>query len=288
MATTTFKSVDEYIDTQPEAAQTVLRRVRALIRTALPGAEEVISYQIPAFRLTGGPFIWFAGWKQHYSLYPVNGRLVEALKDELAPYELRKSTLRLPLSEPVPSRLIGRIAKFRAKEAAGRTPSDRAAPAGKGKKLWKFSGRLFRPDGPGLMTVLPIPSNVIRAGGLHARQRLKGRIDGIPIASSLMSSGNGWFALVVNKEILSRLGRAAGDPVKVELELDRGPAVVAAPPALRAALKAEPRAKATFDKLAPSHRKAYAQWISSAKRAETQDRRARSAVQMLMKGQTLS
>jgi uncharacterized protein YdhG (YjbR/CyaY superfamily) len=287
MATTTFKSVDEYIATQPREAQAVLRRVRAVIRTALPSAKEVISYRIPAFKSTGGPFIWFAGWKQHYSLYPVNGRLVEALKDELAPYELRKGTLRLPLSEPVPDKLIGRIAKLRAKEASERGPSDRTAPTGKGKKVWKFSGRLFRPSGPGLMTVLPIPSNIMQAGGLRARQRLKGRIEGVPIASSLMSSGDGWFALVVNKETLGRLGRAAGDPVKVELELDKGPAVIAIPPALRAALKAAPRAKATFDKLAPSHRKAYSQWISSAKRAETQDRRARSAVQMLLKGKTL-
>lgn len=93
--------------------------------------------------------------------------------------------------------------------------------------------------------------------------------------------------MVVNKEILSRIGRAAGDSVKVELQLDKGPAVVAIPPALRTALKAASRAKAAFDRLASSHRKAYAQWISSAKRAETQGRRARSAIQMLMEGKTL-
>ena len=286
MATTTFKSVDEYIATQPREAQAVLRRVRAVIRTALPKAEEVISYRIPAFKSTGGPFIWFAGWKHHYSIYPVNGRLVETLKKELAPYELRKGTLRLPLSQPVPDKLIGRIAKFRAREAAEQGPTYRVLAAKRGKS-WKFTGRLFRPNGPGLITVLPIPSDIIRAGGLRARQRLKGHINGVPIASSLMSSGDGWFALVVGKELLKKLDRAAGDTVKVELQLHKGPAVVAVPRALRVALKAEPRAKAAFDKLAPSHRKAYAQWISSAKRAETQDRRARSAIQMLMEGKTL-
>ena len=286
MATTTFKSVDEYIATQPQAAQAVLRRVRAVIRTALPGAEEVISYRIPAFKLTGGPFIWFAGWKQHYSLYPINGRVVEAFKDDLAPYKLSKGTLRLPLSEPVPDRLIGRIAKFRAAEAKEQEPSYRV-PADKGGKLWKFTGRLFRPNGPGLITVLPIPSKVIQAGGLRARQRLKGRVNGVPIATSLMSSGDGWFALVVGKELLKKLDRAAGDSVKVELQLDKDPPVVPIPPDLRTALKEAPRAKAAFDRLAPSHRKAYAQWISSAKGAETRDRRARSAVQMLMEGKTL-
>ncbi len=64
--------------------------------------------------------VYFAGWKQHYSLYPATGRLVAALKDDLAPYEVSKGTIRFPLSEAVPVKLIGRIAKFLAQEAARR------------------------------------------------------------------------------------------------------------------------------------------------------------------------
>ena len=60
----------------------------------------------------------FAGWKQHYSLYPAIGRLVAEFKVELAPYEISKGTIRFPLSDPVPVKLIERITKFRAKEAA--------------------------------------------------------------------------------------------------------------------------------------------------------------------------
>ncbi len=116
MATATFKSVDEYIAAQPEAARAVLRRVRAIIRAALPGAEEVISYQIPAVKLSGGPILWFAGWKEHYSLYPVTGGLLEALRKQIEPYRVSKGTLRFPLSQPVPEKLIGRIAKLRAQE----------------------------------------------------------------------------------------------------------------------------------------------------------------------------
>jgi uncharacterized protein YdhG (YjbR/CyaY superfamily) len=66
-----FTNVDEYISAQPETAQVVLRLVRSTLRKALPGAEEVISYKIPAYRLHGGIVLYFAGWKQHYSLYPV-------------------------------------------------------------------------------------------------------------------------------------------------------------------------------------------------------------------------
>jgi uncharacterized protein YdhG (YjbR/CyaY superfamily) len=120
MAKTDFKSVDEYIASQPERVQGVLERVRSTIRKAVPQAEEVISYKIPTYKLQAGPVLYFAGWKQHVSLYPVTANVVAAFKDEIAPYLVEKATLRFPLAQPVPVKLIGRIAKFRAKEVAER------------------------------------------------------------------------------------------------------------------------------------------------------------------------
>jgi uncharacterized protein YdhG (YjbR/CyaY superfamily) len=112
------EDVGAYLAGFPRSAQTPLRRVRSALRKALPGAEEVISYGIPAYRVEGRVAIYFAGWKSHYSIYPANARLVAAFKDDLAPYEVNnKGTIRFPLSEPVPVRLIARLAKFRAKEA---------------------------------------------------------------------------------------------------------------------------------------------------------------------------
>jgi uncharacterized protein YdhG (YjbR/CyaY superfamily) len=128
VAKTDFKSVDEYIASQPEAVRSILGRVRGAIRKAVPEAEEVISYQIPAYKLQSGPVLYFAGWKQHYSLYPATGRVIAAFKDELAPYEIDKGTIRFPLSQPVPVQLIGRIARFRAKEVAGRENTKAARP----------------------------------------------------------------------------------------------------------------------------------------------------------------
>ena len=119
-AKTEFKSVDEYIASQPEAVQRVLERVRRSIRKAMPGADEVISYSIPTYKLHGRAVIYFAGWSQHFSLYPATGQLLAAFKNELAPYEVSKGTIRFPLSEPLPVTLIERIAKFRAKEVAER------------------------------------------------------------------------------------------------------------------------------------------------------------------------
>jgi uncharacterized protein YdhG (YjbR/CyaY superfamily) len=117
MAKTDFTSVDEYIATHPETMQAILQRVRGAIRRALPDAEETISYQIPAYRIGGGRMLYFAGWKLHYSLYPATDTLVEAFKDDLAPYKVNKGTIRFPLDRPIPEQLIGRIATFLAKEA---------------------------------------------------------------------------------------------------------------------------------------------------------------------------
>ncbi len=120
-------NVDEYISAQPETAQAALKLVRSTLRKALPGAEEVISYKIPAYRLHGGIVLYFGAWKQHYSLYPAGERTVTAFKDQLATYKVSKGTIRFPLSEPVPVKLIERIAKFRAQKAVEREKSKLAA-----------------------------------------------------------------------------------------------------------------------------------------------------------------
>jgi uncharacterized protein YdhG (YjbR/CyaY superfamily) len=120
MAKTNFRNVDEYIAAQPAAAQVVLENVRSSIRTALPDAEEVISYKMPAYKMTGEVVLYFAGWKQHYSLYPASEYVVATLKNQLPPYKVNRGTIRFALSEPVPVSVIKRIATLRAKEVARR------------------------------------------------------------------------------------------------------------------------------------------------------------------------
>lgn len=121
MAKIEIRSITEYIASQPAAARSALKRVRGTIRKAMPRAEEAISYGIPAYKLNGRVVIFFAGWTHHYSIYPATDGLLTAFKDELASYEVSKGTIRFPLSETVPVKLIERIAKFRAKQAAERS-----------------------------------------------------------------------------------------------------------------------------------------------------------------------
>jgi len=132
MVSIDYKSVDEYIAAQPEPAAARLREVRKAIRKALPRAEETISYKMPAYRVNGEVALYCAGWKKHYSLYPASALLVDAFQTELAPYEITKGTIRFPLSEPVPARLIADIARFRVKELAERAMRGRRAIASRG------------------------------------------------------------------------------------------------------------------------------------------------------------
>jgi uncharacterized protein YdhG (YjbR/CyaY superfamily) len=108
------KSVDEYIAAQPEALRPKLEQVRAAIRRAVPEAVEGIGYRMPGYKLLGKPMLYFAGFKEHYSLFAASGTFFAALEDELRGYELRKGTVQFPLTKPVPVKLIGRIAKLRA------------------------------------------------------------------------------------------------------------------------------------------------------------------------------
>ena len=120
MARGDVNPVDAYIAKQPGDAQLVLQRVRRIIRRVLPDAEETISYQIPTYKVRGQYVVYFAGWKRHWSLYPVTGPVRSALSSELASYELSKGTVRFPLADPVPAKLVERIVRKLARAAEGR------------------------------------------------------------------------------------------------------------------------------------------------------------------------
>lgn len=124
-----YKSVDEYIAAQPEPVAARLRDLRKVIRKALPKAEETISYKMPAYRVNGRIALYFAGWKEHYALYPAGGLVADAFREALAPYEISKGTIRFQLSKPVPVRLIADIARFRVKELEEREKRGKRATA---------------------------------------------------------------------------------------------------------------------------------------------------------------
>ncbi len=117
MAKTDFQHVDDYLASLPEEVRSALQKAREAIRKAVPSGEEVISYQMPAFKVPGATaFLYLGGWKKHYSLYPATDGLVARFGKELAGIEVEKGTIRFPYNQPVPVRLIAAIAKYRAAE----------------------------------------------------------------------------------------------------------------------------------------------------------------------------
>jgi uncharacterized protein YdhG (YjbR/CyaY superfamily) len=75
---------------------------------------EGIGYRMPGYKLHGKPMLYFAGFKEHYSLFAASGTFFAALEDELKGYDVRKGTVHFSLTKPVPVKLISRISKLRA------------------------------------------------------------------------------------------------------------------------------------------------------------------------------
>ena len=108
-------SIDEYIAGFPKETQKILEQIRATIRKAAPEAGETISYAIPTFTFKGRHLIYFAGYKNHISVYPAP-RGNEAFKKVLSDYKGGKGTVQFPLDKLIPLDLITKIVKFRINE----------------------------------------------------------------------------------------------------------------------------------------------------------------------------
>ena len=114
----TPKSIDEYIASFSPEVQAILERIRLTIRNAAPGAQETISYRMPAFTLKG-VLVYFAAFKKHIGLYPpITGDA--AIEKAIAQYAGPKGNLQFPLDRPIPYGLIRRIVKLRVKRNSSR------------------------------------------------------------------------------------------------------------------------------------------------------------------------
>ena len=107
-------TIGEYIAAFPDDIGKILARIRSTVRDAAPGAEETISYRMPAFR-QNGILIYFAAFRHHIGVSPpIHGDA--RLEKALAKYAGEKGNLRFPLDEPIPYDLIARIVKLRVRQ----------------------------------------------------------------------------------------------------------------------------------------------------------------------------
>ena len=119
-----YSTVDEYIALAEPKVKKALKDIRKAIKTTVPNAEEVISYQIPGYKYHG-MLVFFAAWKDHISLYPAPWS-AEALKKEMSAYKGSKGTIKFPIDEPMPLTLIKRMVKYRVKENEARAALKRS------------------------------------------------------------------------------------------------------------------------------------------------------------------
>jgi uncharacterized protein YdhG (YjbR/CyaY superfamily) len=114
-------SVEAYMAALPDDRRTVEEELPKTIRAAAPEATETIAYQMPAFRSHGGQFlVSYAAYKNHYSLFPASGAVIEALGKELTPYLAGKGTIQFQADRPIPITTVKKVVEVRVAENAAR------------------------------------------------------------------------------------------------------------------------------------------------------------------------
>jgi uncharacterized protein YdhG (YjbR/CyaY superfamily) len=108
-------TVDAYLYGQPEKAVPMLEELRKIIKGAVPEAEEVMSYNMPAYKFHG-MLVGFAGWKNHCGFYPWNGHTVKDFEEELEGFTTSSGAIQFPLDQPLPKALIKKIIEARVAE----------------------------------------------------------------------------------------------------------------------------------------------------------------------------
>ena len=110
-------SVDEYLSALPDDVRTMLEKLRKTIKQAAPDAEELISYQIPGYK-QNGYVIFFAAFKDHCSLVPVDKEVQQMFAKELEGYKINNYTVHFTVQNPLPAALVKKIVKLKLKKNA--------------------------------------------------------------------------------------------------------------------------------------------------------------------------
>lgn len=113
---TTHTTVDGYLAGLADDRRPAMEALRETIRVAAPDAVEVISYQMPAFKLRGRVLVSYAAFRRHISMFPASGVVVQGLGADILPFLHGRSTIRFPDGRPIPLELVSRVVAIRLQE----------------------------------------------------------------------------------------------------------------------------------------------------------------------------
>lgn len=117
-----FKTIDEYIRSQPEKQAALLQQLREAIREAAPKAVETFNYGVPAFALVENgkrdEQIMIAGFKHHVGMYP-HPTVIEKFEKELLSFKQGKGSIQFPLDSPIPKALVLKMVRYKKKLLSG-------------------------------------------------------------------------------------------------------------------------------------------------------------------------
>ena len=142
----------------------------------------------------------------------------------------------------------------------------------------------LRSHGPGTWTVLALDRRVSAGLGARGKVRVAGTLNGTPFETTAVPNGDGTHSLLVTRPIQVAASVGPGDRVEVTFGPSAGPRPIRPPAPLARALRETAEARRRFAALAPSHRRAWSEYVASAKLPGTQERRARTAVARLLAG----
>lgn len=314
-----YKTVTEYIETQPENNQKILRELRILLKKAYPKGVESISYNVPALSLKDDgkrdSQVMYAGFKKHIGFYPFP-TTIEHFKKELIDYKTAKGSIQFPVDKPLPKKLITKMVKFRVKELQ-KSNSDKRSTTSKvdifikNSKRWKqeiealrnillktkleeefkWSKPCYSFEGSNIAIIQPFKSCL---GFMF----FKGSLLKDPKKLLVDNGPNSQAARRLEFESLSEINKQApilrayikeaisiaisGDKVKFKKKPEP------MPKEMKDYFKKKPKVKKAFEALTPGRQRGYILHVSSAKQSATRQSRIEKCTDKILSGKGIS
>jgi uncharacterized protein YdhG (YjbR/CyaY superfamily) len=112
------KTIDEYIAQAPAEFHESLTALRNTIQAAAPESVELISYQIPTYKIYNRPLVGFSAHKNHCSLHIMSPVLAKEMEAELKEYGQRGATLNFRAAKPLPAAVVTKVVQARVAQIA--------------------------------------------------------------------------------------------------------------------------------------------------------------------------